>query len=110
MSDGVTIALISALGGIVVAWFGLLGMRIQQTHKAATTAAYETKPNGGNSMRDVIDRIDRRQVLAAERTERTESKVDRLSARLDEHLSQAADESRVIARIVRHLDLPEENS
>ncbi|WP_026874298.1 hypothetical protein [Jiangella gansuensis] len=103
MSDTVTVALIGAIGAILA---GVL-VELVRTRRRADVAAHEVQPNGGDSLRDVINRIDRRQLVASERASRTEGKVDRLGIQLADHLAAAAEESRTIARILRHLDLPD---
>ncbi|WP_053205836.1 hypothetical protein [Jiangella muralis] len=106
MSDAETVALISTAGLVLVALIGLLVEQVR-TRRRADSVVHEVTPNSGASMRDVVDRIDRRLVTSGERGERTEGKVDRLASRFDAHLEQAARESRIIERIVRHLDLPD---
>lgn len=105
MSDAVTVALISAAATIAVALVGVLVELVRNRRRTETaaehaeTAAHETQPNSGKSMRDVVDRIDRRLLSMDERLGRLEESHQSDRAALDEHLAAAAERDRLIGLI-----------
>lgn len=103
MSDAVVVSLI---GGLALILSGVL-VEMVRTRRRADIAAHEVRPNSGDSLRDVVNRIDERMVTAGKRAVRTEGKVDKLADQLSDHLTDAAARDRRIERIMRHLELPD---
>jgi hypothetical protein len=102
VSDAETVALISTAGLVLVALIGIWAEQIRTRRRAgaaaehAETAAHETRPNHGSSMRDVVDRIERRQINMDERLLGLEKSHQSDRAALDEHLTAAAERDRLI--------------
>lgn len=79
MSDGVIIALISAIGLVMS---GVL-VELVRARRTATKVANEVQPNGGGSLRDIVTRIESQvdkirenQVGHGERLAKVEAKIE----------------------------------
>ena len=74
--DMIIVAAISAVTTITIA---LITLRRTGMIKTTTQATFEdSQPNGGNSSRDILDRLDRRSLNQEERFDRLERRFDRL--------------------------------
>jgi len=90
VTEGVVIALIAASQAVVVALVGVVASRIGKV-------THELQPNSGKSMRDAVDRIERRQRSSEDWQESADQKLDRdnlrigsLEHRVSEHIEQSA--------------------
>ncbi|ONI73077.1 hypothetical protein ALI144C_44815 [Actinosynnema sp. ALI-1.44] len=84
--NGVAVTLISTTGAVLVALVGVL-VELVKSRKRQDKVVKEVVPNGGSSLRDAIDRIERDTRDVAKTQGHHGERLASLEARLADHLA-----------------------
>jgi hypothetical protein len=78
MMTEIVVAGIAGLSAVIGAW-----LTSRKTHRTVTAMRADMRPNGGSSLRDAVDRIERTLVIVAESQTDDRRRLDRACERVE---------------------------